>query len=233
MGGTGFSPIILYFREFAVGHFKLVAAALAISASSLALAESEFTVYSGYQSSPHSTVENTNTGKSFYTGWDGDPWSFPIYLGLRYTDWVTDDWGYAVNYAHTKAYSSDLKSTSNTGASGNSYTRLEFTDGANPVTVIAMRRFKYRNIRPHVGAGIGISVPHVEVTWSSNKTFEYQYGGPVATVLAGFNYPINDKWNLLTEFQMHYMKLDVAITGGRLKTNLITNALNVGVSYRF
>jgi lipid A oxidase len=216
-----------------VGHFKLVAAALAISASSLALAESEFTVYSGYQSSPHSTVENTNTGKSFYTGWDGDPWSFPIYLGLRYTDWVTDDWGYAVNYAHTKAYSSDLKSTSNTGASGNSYTRLEFTDGANPVTVIAMRRFKYRNIRPHVGAGIGISVPHVEVTWSSNKTFEYQYGGPVATVLAGFNYPINDKWNLLTEFQMHYMKLDVAITGGRLKTNLITNALNVGVSYRF
>jgi lipid A oxidase len=152
---------------------------------------------------------------------------------LRYTDWVTDDWGYAVNYAHTKAYSSDLKSTSNTGASGNSYTRLEFTDGANPVTVIAMRRFKYRNIRPHVGAGIGISVPHVEVTWSSNKTFEYQYGGPVATVLAGFNYPINDKWNLLTEFQMHYMKLDVAITGGRLKTNLITNALNVGVSYRF
>ena len=216
-----------------MGHFKLVAAALAISASSLALAESEFTVYSGYQSSPHSTVENTNTGKSFYTGWDGDPWSFPIYLGLRYTDWVTDDWGYAVNYAHTKAYSSDLKSTSNTGASGNSYTRLEFTDGANPVTVIAMRRFKYRNIRPHVGAGIGISVPHVEVTWSSNKTFEYQYGGPVATVLAGFNYPINDKWNLLTEFQMHYMKLDVAITGGRLKTNLITNALNVGVSYRF
>jgi lipid A oxidase len=216
-----------------VGHFKLVAAALAISASSLALAESEFTVYSGYQSSPHSTVENTNTGKSFYTGWDGDPWSFPIYLGLRYTEWVTDDWGYAVNYAHTKAYSSDLKSTSNTGASGNSYTRLEFTDGANPVTVIAMRRFKYRNIRPHVGAGIGISVPHVEVTWSSNKTFEYQYGGPVATVLAGFNYPINDKWNLLTEFQMHYMKLDVAITGGRLKTNLITNALNVGVSYRF
>jgi hypothetical protein len=29
------------------------------------------------------------------------------------------------------------------------------------------------------------------------------------------------------------MMIDVAITGGRLKTNLITNALNVGVSYRF
>jgi lipid A oxidase len=71
------------------------------------------------------------------------------------------------------------------------------------------------------------------VTWSGNKTFEYQYGGPVATLLAGFNYPISDKWNLLTEFQMHYMMIDVAITGGRLKTNLITNALNVGVSYRF
>jgi lipid A oxidase len=216
-----------------VNRLKIGLAGLVISMSCAAWAESEFTVYSGYQSSPHSTVENTNTGKSFYTGWEGKPLSFPIYLGLRYTDWVTDDWGYAVNYAHTKAYSTDLNSSSNTGTSGNSYTRLEFTDGANPLTVLAMRRFTYRDIRPHVGAGLGISVPHVEVTWSGNKTFEYQYGGPVATLLAGFNYPISDKWNLLTEFQMHYMMIDVAITGGRLKTNLITNALNVGVSYRF
>jgi len=216
-----------------VNRLKIGLAGLVISMSCAAWAESEFTVYSGYQSSPHSTVENTNTGKSFYTGWEGKPLSFPIYLGLRYTDWVTDDWGYAVNYAHTKAYSTDLNSSSNTGTSGNSYTRLEFTDGANPLTVLAMRRFTYRDIRPHVGAGLGISVPHVEVTWSGNKTFEYKYGGPGATLLAGFNYPISDKGNLLTEFQMHYMMIDVAITGGRLKTNLITNALNVGVSYRF
>jgi hypothetical protein len=27
--------------------------------------------------------------------------------------------------------------------------------------------------------------------------------------------------------------LDVKVDGGRLKTNLVTNALNLGVSYRF
>jgi hypothetical protein len=29
------------------------------------------------------------------------------------------------------------------------------------------------------------------------------------------------------------MMLDVKVDGGRLKTNLVTNALNLGVSYRF
>jgi hypothetical protein len=32
---------------------------------------------------------------------------------------------------------------------------------------------------------------------------------------------------------VHYMMLDVKVDGGRLKTNLVTNALNLGVSYRF
>ena len=145
---------------------------------------------------------------------------------MRYTNWVDEQWGYSFNYVHTKAISTDQSSAG--------YTRLEFTDGANPVTVLAMRRFTYREVKPYVGAGLGISVPHVEVQWSgSTKTFEYQYGGPVATVVAGLSYPYNDKWSLFTDFQMHYMKINAAIDSGRLKTNLITNALNVGVSYRF
>ena len=208
---------------------KLVVTALTIGACSLALAESEFGIYGGLQGSPHSTVENTSSKSnpvSLFTGWKGESFSFPIYIGMRYTHWLDDQWGYSLNYVHTKAISTDQAK--------NGYTRLEFTDGANPVTVLAMRRFTYREVKPYVGAGLGISVPHVEVQWSgSTKTFEYQYGGPVATVVAGISYPYNDKWSVFTDFQMHYMKMNVAIDGGRLKTNLITNALNVGVSYRF
>jgi lipid A oxidase len=85
--------------------------------------------------------------------------------------------------------------------------------------------------------GAGISVPHVEEQrtgiFANKKTFEYQYGGPVLTGLAGFKYPLNDRWDLLTELHVHYMMLDVKVDGGRLKTNLVTNALNLGVSYRF
>ena len=208
---------------------KLVVTALTIGACSVALAESEFGIYGGLQGSPHSTVENTSTKsnpESLFTGWKGESFSFPIYIGMRYTHWLDDQWGYSLNYVHTKAISTDQAK--------NGYTRLEFTDGANPVTVLAMRRFTYREVKPYVGAGLGISVPHVEVQWSgSTKTFEYQYGGPVATVVAGFSYPYNDKWSVFTDFQMHYMKINAAIDSGRLKTNLITNALNVGVSYRF
>ena len=218
-----------------MNRLKICLAGLAISMSCVASAESEFSVYGGTQSSPHSTVYNTSStppsDTSLYTGWKASPLSFPIYAGWRYTNWSDNDWGYAINYSHTKAISLDQASAG--------YSRLEFTDGANPFTLILLKRFSYRAVKPHVGAGLGFSVPHVEAQWTttsnttSAKTYEYQYGGPVATLLAGFSYPINDKWNLLTEFQMHYMKLDVAVDGGRLKTNLITNALNLGVSYRF
>jgi len=217
-----------------VQSIKLVVTALTIGACSLALAESEFGIFGGAQSSPHSDVVNTKANTTFYTGWKAQSFTFPIYAGWRYTRWLDDDWAYAVNYAHTKAISTDQGSSSDkTG-----YTTLEFTDGANPITVIAMRRFSYRDIKPYVGAGLGISAPHVEVKWSNStytsaKTFAYQYGGPVATVLAGFSYPYSDKWSVFTDFQMHYMKINAAIDSGRLKTNLITNALNVGVSYRF
>jgi lipid A oxidase len=156
--------------------------------------------------------------------------SFPIYLGLRYTEWMDDEWGWAVNYSHTKA-----KANATTLAT-NRYSRLEFTDGANPVTLVALRRFAPMNggIKPYVGVGAGISVPHVEVERTGGvKTYEYQYGGPVLTGLAGFKYPLNDRWDLLTELHVHYMMLDVKVDGGRLKTNLVTNALNLGVSYRF
>jgi lipid A oxidase len=214
-------------------QLNTVVCALVLLASGAALAESEFAVYGGGQSSPHSRVTPA-TGNSFLATWKAEPLSFPIYLGLRYTEWMDDQWGWAVNFTHTKA-KADAETLSK-----NDYRTLEFTDGANPVTLVGLRRFAPMNggLKPYVGIGAGISVPHVEeqrgiAAPTNKKTFEYQYGGPVLTGLAGFKYPLNDRWDLLTEFQVHYMMLDVKVDGGRLKTNLVTNALNVGVSYRF
>lgn len=210
-------------------QLNAVVCALVFLASGAALAESEFAVYGGGQSSPHSRV-TTATGDSFLATWKGESMSFPIYLGLRYTEWMDNEWAWAVNYSHTKA-----KANASTLAT-NGYSRLEFTDGANPVTLVALRRFAPMNggLKPHVGLGAGISVPHVEVQRTGGvRTYEYQYGGPVLTGLAGFKYPLNERWDLLAELHVHYMMLDVKVDGGRLKTNLVTNALNLGVSYRF
>ena len=44
---------------------------------------------------------------------------------------------------------------------------------------------------------------------------------------------MNDKWSIIGEYQFHYLKLDTRVEGGRLKTNLINNAINIGVGYRF
>ncbi|MEN9688308.1 MAG: hypothetical protein RI998_305 [Pseudomonadota bacterium] len=213
-------------------HLKALTCALALCGSGLALAESEFSIYGGSQTTPHSTVTGSD-GRSFYTSWQGVSFEMPVYYGLRYTDWVGGDWGYAVNFTHAKAKANPVE------RSAGGYSVLEFTDGANPLTVMALRRFDAMEsgLRPYVGAGLGVTFPHVEVqkTGSSDatKTFGYQYGGPALTAAAGFNYPINDQWNLMTEFQVHYLKFDVRVDGGRLKTNLVTNAINIGAVYRF
>ena len=215
-------------------RLNAVVMALAVFASGAAMAESELAVYGGLQSSPHSRV-TPSQGDSFLAAWEGDSLTFAIYAGIRYTEWLDDQWGWAVNYTHTKAKANGQTLTDN------NYSTLEFTDGANPITVIALRRFAPINggLKPYVGAGVGITVPHVEEqrtgTYANSKTFEYQYGGLAVTALGGFKYPLNDRWDLMTEFQMHYMMMDVKVNGGtgKLKTNLVTNAISIGASYRF
>lgn len=212
-----------------MGRLKALVCALALCGSGLAMAESEFAIYSGGQTTPHSTVHGVNG--DVFTSWATHPLKMPIYAGWRYTEWLDDQWGVALNFTHAKAYANLDEATA--------YDTLEFTDGANPITLIAMRRFETTEagLKPYVGFGAGISMPHVEELRKgspvTDKTFGYQYGGPVVTALGGFKYPINDKWDLMTEFQFHYLKLDVRVAGGRLKTNLITNAVNIGAVYRF
>jgi lipid A oxidase len=215
-----------------MGLLKALVCALALGGSGLALAESEFALYSGVQGSPHSTVTNFNGTKDFFS-WQGQSLKMPIYAGWRYTEWLDDQWGVALNFTHVKDYA-NLPDAVNV-----KYDTLEFTDGANPITLIALRRFEptASGLKPYVGVGAGITMPHVEElrigSPQTDKTFGYQYGGPAVTALAGFKYPINDKWDLMTEFQVHYMMFDVRVAGGRLKTNLISNAINIGAVYRF
>ncbi len=61
----------------------------------------------------------------------------------------------------------------------------EFTDGMNTLTANAYRRFQpMGDFAPYVGAGIGLAIPHVEVSNGVTSTEEYQHIGPAATQLA-------------------------------------------------
>ena len=118
----------------------------------------------------------------------------------------------------------------------NGFSRLEFTDGINILTANVWRRWQNpaSNWTPYVGAGIGLSIPHVDVESAGGKTFEYQITGPAVAVVGGIKYNFNERWGMFGEYKGTYSvnKADLD-NGGTLETNIVTNALNIGVAFSF
>ncbi|MBI1417096.1 MAG: outer membrane beta-barrel protein [Limimaricola sp.] len=214
----------------------VLAALLATALPTMSQAEVEFSFFSGFEESPHSKVTGTDPGNAvnevldFTAGWDGKSLEMPPYAGLRATWWRTDRFGIGIEITHDKVYADDATKADN------GFSTLEFTDGLNIATVNAMYRWQnqWGALTPYIGGGIGISVPHVEVTSAGGSVFEYQYGGLAVRWMAGLSYRIDDRWSMFGEYQGTYSMNDVNLgSGGTLKTNIITNGLNIGVSYRF
>ena len=201
-----------------------------------ALAEMELAFYFGGQSSPHSVVTGTDPGNSvdvnpdFTAKWEGRSFEAPIYYGLRATRWQSETFGWGAEFTHSKVYS-DKETQIESG-----FDTLELTDGVNILTVNAYRRWPNQMgaLTPYVGAGVGIAIPHVEVSSDGGSTFGYQMTGGALRLTAGAKYAINTTWGVFGEYQntvsFHKMDLD---NGGSLETQLVTNALNIGVSYSF
>jgi lipid A oxidase len=87
---------------------------------------------------------------------------------------------------------------------------------------------------PYVGAGAGVNIPHVEVTRGSGRTFAYQLGGATLQAQAGVAYEFTKNWSGFLEYKGNYSWVDVDIDSGpTLKTKILTDAVKVGVSYKF
>lgn len=214
--------------------FRMTATVGAIAlCQSQAHAETEVSVYSGYQTSPHSEVElvdHANFGTTKFTaGWLGKSFALPPYYGIRATRW-NGNWGWGAEFTHSKVYA-DAETLSKSG-----FEHLEMTDGVNILTVNAMYRWDtaLHNLTPYVGGGVGVAVPHFEATSNSDKTANYQMTGPALRLTAGASYKMNERWSVFGEYQGTYSRNEADFDqGGVLKTNLITNALNIGVSFGF
>ena len=60
----------------------------------------------------------------------------------------------------------------------------------------------------------------------------YHFGGFSGQIQAGVRYPVNPNLNAIFEYKITYVALDVETSASKsLKTNLITNAINVGVEF--
>lgn len=207
--------------------------ALLVIVPSFAAAEVELSFYGGIQSAAGSTVrfsgDSTIPDGSFDLDWDGKSFEAPPYYGFRATYWQPNNIGYGVEFTHNKIYPTDESLPAG-------FDRLEMTDGLNALTVNAYRRWPnaFGQMSPYVGGGVGLSIPHVEVTYGSSETAGYQVTGSAATWLAGASYPIGDDWSVFGEYKGTYSSnvgdLD---TGGEVKSDVFTNALNFGISFSF
>jgi lipid A oxidase len=198
-----------------------------------AAADWQLSVYSGLQTAPHSTVSGTSQGVDFdfTAGWEGNSFAPPPYYGFRLTRWAGGRWGIGGEFTHAKAYADD-DTLSDSG-----FQVLEFTDGNNILTANVLRRWQGAGrITPYAGGGIGVALPHVEVQASPSAplTFEYQLAGPAARAFVGVELPLGDRAGLFAEYQITASRIDADLDGGgSLRTTLVTNALNLGLSFRF
>ena len=219
-----------------MGRTPLLAMGFLAASTSMAAAEFQFSVYGGWQTAPHSLVEITGIGaESFTAGWEGRSFETPPYYGIRGTWWLErfdmPQWGVSIDFTHAKVYADDETFANDIP----DWSRFEFSDGINILTVNALRRFeRWHGFEPYVGLGVGLSIPHVEVTRPEGTTFEYQIGGAAFQAQVGANYYLNDWLSVFGEYQFNYAMNDLDLTeGAELSTDIITNAFVAGVSVHF
>ena len=193
----------------------------------------EIGVYGGIQSSPHSRItgKHSTSGAQYseLVGWEGKSFDAPIYYGVRTTFWRNDKLGYGAEFTHTKAYAPS-NALQNAG-----FDRLEFTDGHNIITFNINRRWELGEFKTYSLVGLGIAMPHVDALPSGGlHTFEYQYTGPALRAAVGQSRKLNEDISIFTEYQFTASDNKVSLrNGGTLNTKLLTNAVNLGVSYNF
>ena len=214
---------------------RLVVAALAAAVAVPAAADPGWDIYlySGVQTAPHSDVtlrDETGTTSNFTAGWEGRSLEAPPYYGARLVRGDTGPWSFGVEFTHAKIYADDeTLADENLG-------QLELTDGLNILTLNAERElFQQGRWTGRGGLGLGVAVPYVEVTTPGGVTTEeYQFTGPAARWYLGADYALTSRWSLFGEYAGTYSMNSASLDGGgRLETDVITNAVNVGLGFSF
>jgi lipid A oxidase len=169
--------------------------------------------------------------------WDGKGFTMPIYYGVRLTRWFDSNpaWGVQVDFNHIKTYA-DLDGTE----AGDTFDTLEFTDGLNIATIDAVYRWQnlYNGLTPYVGAGVGVTVPHVEVSLvgAPEEVLEYQLAGYSVVLFGGAEYQVWNKLSVFGEYKMSFAHVDADLgpgVGESITADTLNHHINFGLSYKF
>jgi lipid A oxidase len=244
---------------FRIYRQLVAAAAVTLLATGVARADMwAVSVYGGWNGTHDSDVRFTGPDTDWTVQsvpWDGLSFTYTgkaPYYGARLTYWpdMMPGWGFAVDFTHAKVQAKrdtivNFEGTVNnipyTGSAvlSDLFDVLEFTDGFNLITLNALHKLQpYGMVQPYLGAGVGFSIPHVEVTGrgvtSFPRTFAYEFGGPAIQGLIGAEVAVSPLLSLFGEYKLSWTSINSPMTGGyRVRTHLVTHHLLAGASLRF
>jgi lipid A oxidase len=221
--------------------YRILPALMAASLSFVAPAaagEWELSGSLGYNFSPHSTATLTNFAgvvEHQTLAWDGASFEPAPYYSIRLLYWLEtiDDLGFGIDYTHAKAVAKREES-----GVANTYSWLEFTDGLNIITANVFKKWDFDGVRVYVGAGAGVSIPHVEITTlpgaitGASMTREAQIAGPAVQLVLGSSYELFEGVRAFGEYKFAYTMNDMTLSGGAgtFSTNLINHQIVAGIS---
>lgn len=186
--------------------------------------------YGGVSYTHPSAVEFKNPGKTDLKvegfGWLGKPFKSPIYYGLRAISWESmSPFGAMLDFTHAKAIANPDDTATLTGTHngrqlpakariGDTFRHLEFSHGHNLVTLNGLARIGLlARLRPYVGAGAGVTLPHTEIGFlgENARTYTYQFAGFAGQVLAGVEIPLG-RTSVFVEYKFTYAPYDVPLS---------------------
>jgi lipid A oxidase len=248
-----------------IGFATLVTTTFLLSLRTTAHAEFVLSGFSGVSSAFDSDLhlhENNGTDLTFHdASYKTRDFDSPLYYGGRLTYFLDREspWGFGLEFFHSKVYLDEGASVHVTGTRNgapvndtepvsNTFNDFNCSHGLNYLTADAFYRFFLgqpdsksfiNRIQPYLGAGVGITIPHVEVELANQPRYEqYEFGGLGVQAIAGVSFSITKHIQLFTEYKFTYANLDKldfsnGVTSGNISFDSMANHLVFGASYRF
>lgn len=193
------------------------------------------TLIAGYGGVTHTQASNVHFAKPGVTDltahdvqWIGRPFKSPIYYGVRAMHWpASGRLGSMLDFTHAKAISvreqmvrfsgtRNGQPADGTVLNDTTFRHLEFSHGHNMLTInglLSLGRLAPA-LRPYLGGGFGLSLPHTEVQFrdESRRTYEYQITGPVGQAVAGLEIRLPNA-SILLEYKFSLAPYWVPLSG--------------------
>jgi lipid A oxidase len=199
--------------------------------SRLGAKDTRIGAYGGVTYTHPSDVKITKPGaidmKVHDVPWIGMPFKSPIYYGVRVQRLSPNaSFGTMVDFTHAKAIAVNAHEATFSGTRdgkevppkakiGDTFRHLEFSHGHNMLTWNGLFRMPafWSKVRPYVGAGAGITLPHTEIGFRDQnaRTYEYQFAGLVGQVLGGIEINLG-RTSVFFEYKFSYSPYEVPLS---------------------